>query len=238
MKTYKTIFLFASLIVIMILSYLNFNLEHNEITSNYDVTNYNSDIKTYTFSSGENKTYHSNDNYSDNTDFMTNDFGIESTNESYRNSIENISTNHSLNSNYSDYKESSYSHNSNNMNSNNISIPIISSHSSHSSPKNVGSEYSENLTSVSTTTSPEIDAVNYANGPSKCEPVKCGHNVWIDGYWEYHHHHHKTWICGYWKWIDEDCNPSVPVGDGTLILISLLIIYAPIKIIKFKKTSN
>jgi len=117
----------------------------------------------------------------------------------------------------------------------NSDVPITYFGSNHKVESD--SKYSSNNYNIETTStsSPAIDEVNYANGPSKCEPVKCGHNVWVDGYWKYHRGHHKEWVCGYWEWVDEDCNPAVPVGDGTLILILLLIIYIPFKVLHLKK---
>ena len=238
MKNKEIVLLIISVVVISLFFYMNFSLCNKDYPS-YNTSNGNTITKSISISYGDKKIknapkFNSSVN---NSEYYNDDFNSMPSDESYHNvSINDISTNNSLNNNYS-YKESSYSNNNSNNNSN-INNILITPISSHNSSKNINSEYSQNLSSVSTTSSPEIDAVNYANGPLKCEPVKCGHNVWIDGYWKYNHDghgHHKEWICGYWKWVDEDCNPAVPVGDGTLILISLLIIYVPIKLLSLKK---
>lgn len=78
------------------------------------------------------------------------------------------------------------------------------------------------------------DAELYANGPSKCHdnPTDCGHWVWVDGYCGWF-----GWHPGHWDWIAEDC-PGVPVGDGTITIIVLLIGYSIFKYYKNEKNKQ
>lgn len=80
------------------------------------------------------------------------------------------------------------------------------------------------------------DSELYANGPQKCSPNECGHWAWMDGYWKYSHKGRK-WVYGYWYWVKEDCH-GVPIGDGTVTIIVLLLGYSIFKYYKNEKSKQ
>lgn len=261
MKTKKTIFLSLSLIIVVILVYLNVGLASKNSTFSYvpTQTNYNVEVKESPMLS-VNKSYNSLDvtsvvvknspvinktsDASDVSDMSSTPSDMSYSKMSSDNSSDNNSSiGHNSFGTYN-YNSISHSNNSNNKESNNYDILISSYKSSKSNNESQGQFASNNYasTSLSTTASPEIDASNYSNGPSRCEPepTKCGHNVWVEGYWIKNGngvgHGEFEWIPGYWKWVDEPCPPPVaPVGNGTLILMSLLLIYIPFKLLLLKK---
>lgn len=57
----------------------------------------------------------------------------------------------------------------------------------------------------------------------------CGYWKWIPTYWE---HSGCGWykVKGHYEWVSEPCPPGVPVGDGTIILFLLVLVYCLFKI--------
>lgn len=143
--------------------------------------------------------------------------------------------------NFNSYTQSSIKPEEHSLNSSTYSVmPVMSFGSKSKNESQSQGQFTPMGSTVSVSSELEQkDAEIYANGPQKCDnnPTDCGRNVWHDGYWTYTKHGHKIWHDGYWEWVSEDC-PGVPVGDGTVTIIVLLIGYSIFKIYKNEKNKQ
>jgi len=178
-----------------------------------------------------------NQSYADNSEMMSEGVN-EGVNEGVSEGVsEGVNPNYSTNTVSNNITTQGPTFQNNRFVDKNTSVPSnsgmwVSFGSKKSQVENSGQATSigNNITSLNSDLN-TTDAEIYSNGPQKCyqDPKDCG-------YWQWHHgdHCHN----GYWEWIKEDCPNTVPIGDGLMILVLLVLLYTGYITFIIKQSKN
>jgi len=246
MKNKEIVLLIISVVVISFFFYMNFSLCNKDYPT-YNTSNYNYKVIEKSSSYNDKKMYHVSNN-STTSDYSDEPILNINSNVTYKNISANTENFPSMRN--SIYNDLSYSHN------NMIEQPDIlnPSFNSYESRRTSSSRIEKNSNSISTTTNLSNGSLektnNYNDHGYDDHGYDCnGYNDKGYGHDGYNHegydcdgydrggHDHNGHDHNENEHNDNGCGDdnAVPVGDGTIILISLLVIYVPIKLLKLKK---